>query len=132
MPASSATALLDAPWYVDVHIVLALISVVVGAVVLKRRKGTPAHRLLGRIWVATMLSLTLISFAIQKSGQLSPIHILSVITLVSIPLAIYFVRRGWVRAHRFTMGATFAGLAIAGVFTLLPQRMLGQLIFGAP
>jgi uncharacterized membrane protein len=30
-----------------------------------------------------------------------------------------------------TMTFTYLGLVIAGAFTLLPYRMLGQLVFGA-
>lgn len=132
MSATSATALLNAPWYVHLHIVLAIGSLGLGTMMFLRRKGTPAHRLLGRVWVGAMLATALSSFAIQTSGGLSPIHVLSVITLVTLPLGVRAIRQGRVAAHRFTMGANFAGLAIAGMFTLLPHRILGQLVFGAP
>jgi uncharacterized membrane protein len=78
-----------------------------------------------------MVGTALVSFAIQARGRFSALHVLSVVVLVTVPLGIVHIRRGRVHSHRITMISTFAGLAIAGAFTLLPYRMLGQLVFGA-
>jgi uncharacterized membrane protein len=58
-------------------------------------------------------------------------HVFSVVVLVMVPLAVLHIRRKRVRAHRITMTSVFAGLIIAGAFTLLPYRMLGQLVFAS-
>jgi uncharacterized membrane protein len=40
-------------------------------------------------------------------------------------------RRHWVRSHRAAMISLFAGaLVIAGVFTLLPGRVMHEVVFG--
>jgi uncharacterized membrane protein len=124
-------ALADAPWFVLLHLALALCALGAGTVMLARRKGDVLHRRLGWVWATVMVGTALVSFAIQARGRFSAIHVLSVVVLVTVPLGIVHIRRGRVHSHRITMISTFAGLAIAGAFTLLPYRMLGQLVFGA-
>jgi uncharacterized membrane protein len=124
-------SLATAPWHVLVHLAFALLAVVLGTAVLLRRKGDLAHKALGWSWVCLMLAIALTSFFIQARGYFSLIHILSVVVLITVPLGVVHIRRGRVRAHRYTMISVFAGLVIAGAFTLLPYRMLGQLIFAA-
>ena len=100
------------------HAVLALLSLVIGVAVLARRKGTASHKLLGRIWVASMVGVAVSSFwifEIRRGAGPSWIHLLSIWTLVSLVLAVWFIRRGNVRAHRGFMVGTFTGLAIAGL-----------------
>ena len=84
------------------HLSAALPAVAIGAAVLWRRKGTLSHRLLGRLWVGLMASTALSSFwifEIRQGAGLSWIHALSAWTLVSLGCAVYFIRRGNVRAR---------------------------------
>lgn len=113
------------------HIASATGALAFGAVTLSLRKGTTLHRVLGRVWVALMAMTALVSFGIQSSGRFSWIHILSVWTLVALAASIFAVMRGNVRMHRRGMISAYAGLAIAGVFTLLPGRRLGAMVWGA-
>lgn len=109
------------------HIAFAVAALVIGAVVLARRKGTGSHRLLGRVWVGVMAAVAISSFWIfelrQGAGP-SWIHLLSVWTLVSLALAVGFIRRGNVRAHQGFMIGTFAGLLGAGIAAMAPGRTL--------
>jgi uncharacterized membrane protein len=58
------------------------------------------------------------------------IHLFTVVTLVSLPLGIYRIRRGNVRGHAAAMKGLFiGGLVIAGIFTLIPGRILGNLLW---
>jgi uncharacterized membrane protein len=113
------------------HVASAAGALVFGAVTLSLRKGTPTHRLFGRIWVALMVMTALVSFGIRSSGHFSWIHLLSVWTLIALAASIYAIIRGDVRKHQRGMISAYAGLAIAGVFTLLPGRRLGALLWGA-
>jgi len=124
-------SLADAPWYVLAHLLFALVAVLLGTTVLLRRKGDFTHKALGWCWASLMLTAAVSSFFIQARGRFSLIHILSVVILVTVPLGVVHIRRKRVQRHRYTMASAFAGLIIAGVFTLLPYRMLGQLVFGA-
>jgi uncharacterized membrane protein len=118
------------PWMV-IHLCAILPAIPIGAVMLARRKGDRTHRLLGRVWAALMVIAALASFGIhQIMGHLSPIHILSVITLIGIPRAIWDARNGRIARHRRTMTVIYASLLIAGYFTLIPTRLLGGFLFG--
>lgn len=112
------------------HLGAAILSLLLGAVVLYRRKGTVSHRALGRTWVGLMLVVALSSLwilEIRDGAGFSIIHLLSAWTLVSLALAVYFIRRGNVRAHKGFMVGTFIGLAAAGLGALAPGRFLYQL-----
>lgn len=87
---------------IALHAGLAAVSVLVGAAVLMRRKGTRSHKLLGRLWVAAMVGVAVSSFWIFEIRRGA-----------SLALAVWFIRRGNVRAHQGFMAGTFAGLAIA-------------------
>lgn len=118
-----------------VHLIAAVAALLVGALVLWRRKGDRRHRLAGRAWVGLMLVVALSSFLIreQRDGEFSPIHILSVVTLASLASGLLALRsadraRG-VRNHHRTMQSLYAfALLIAGGFTFLPERLLGRLV----
>ena len=113
------------------HAAMAGAALVVGSAVLARRKGTPSHRVLGWTWVLLMASVASISFAIRFNG-FSWIHGLSVYTLFALVFGVAHARRRNIRAHRITMISIFVGaLVITGLFTLLPQRLIGQMVWGA-
>jgi len=118
---------------IQAHTIAALVALAVGAGVLLARKGTMPHVWFGRIWVALMLVVALSSFWIQSlwPGRFSLIHILSILTLASLPYAIWMRRRGNIAGHKRAMIGTFLGLLIAGGFTFLPGRLMHE-IFSAP
>lgn len=113
------------------HLTAALASLLVGGLVLMRRKGTASHKLLGRMWVALMVTVAVSSFWLLglNRGSFSWIHILSVWTLVSLSLAVYYIRRGNVRAHKGFMVGTFLGLVGAGVGAMAPGRTIYLFFF---
>jgi uncharacterized membrane protein len=126
--------LLDAPFAIQLHAAAALAAFALGVMQLVRVKGTASHRALGYTWVGLMLIVALSSFWIHDMriwGPWSPIHLLSILTLAMLPLAIYFARVHRVRGHKLTMLGLFSGaLVIAGIFTLLPGRIMYQVVFG--
>lgn len=114
-----------------IHLFTVIPAVPLGAFVLWGRKGGRTHRLLGRIWGALMMVTALSTFWLQSlSGGWSFIHLFSVLTLVSIPLAVWNARRGNIRAHRSAMRGVYAGLISAGLLAMVPGRTLGTLLFG--
>ena len=109
------------------HVAAALVSVSLGVVQLVRRKGDARHRLLGRVWVGLMLWTAVSSFWIRhlRDGAVSWLHILSLVTLVTVTLGVVAIRRGDVRAHRGNMIGSWLGSAIAMVFAVaIPTRMI--------
>ena len=129
--ASQIFTVQTAPLYVLVHASCAAMAVVLGGYLLARPKGTRLHRSLGRIWAALMLVIALGSFQIQSEGRLSWIHLLSLVTLYFLCAGLVAARRGHTLRHRGCMKGAYTGLVVAGPFTLLPYRMLGQLLFGS-
>lgn len=126
--------LANAPFAIQLHAYAALAAFVLGAVQIAGVKGTNRHRALGYTWVALMLIVAISSFWIQDMhvwGPWSPIHLLSILTLIMLPAAIYFARVHRVRGHKLTMLGLFAGaLVIAGGFTLVPGRIMHRVVFG--
>jgi uncharacterized membrane protein len=81
-----------------------------------------------------MLSVAVSSFWIHQIrlvGLWSPIHLLSIFTLVTVPLGVWRAHRHQVADHRLIMTLVFSGaLVIAGLFTLLPGRIMHAVVFG--
>ena len=68
---------------------------------------------------------------IRLWGQYSPIHLLSLWTLISLGLAIYFAKAGKIKRHQQIMIALYGfGLILTGFFTLMPGRVMHHIIFG--
>lgn len=124
--------LLASPATVIVHTFAATAALVLGAAVLFLRKGTTLHKALGWVWAMTMMAVAAISLTITgiNHGYFSAIHLLSVLTLVNIPYAIWMRRRGNIRAHAWAMSSNYVGLLIAGAFTLIPGRLMHDVMFG--
>ena len=87
---------------------------------------------LGRLWGGLMLGAALSSFGLTglAGGTLSPIHLLSVLTLVTLPLAVIDARRGRIAAHRRTMVIIYVSMLVAGAFAFVPGRLLSQWLAG--
>jgi uncharacterized membrane protein len=113
-----------------VHTLAAAGALVVGTVVLAGGKGGARHRSLGRAWMILMLVVAVTSFAIRTSGHFSWLHLLSLSTLAGVARAVWAARARRIATHRATVFALYSGgLVIAGLFTLLPQRLLGHALW---
>ena len=90
--------------------------------------------MLGYVWVSLMTTAALSSFLIHEIDQwhaFSLIHILSIFTLGSLPIAVLLARRGHIAPHRNSMIWIFLNaLVIAGLFTFLPGRIMHKVLFG--
>lgn len=115
-----------------VHLATATLALGLGTANLVLAKGTLRHRVVGWVWIAAMAFVTLSSFSIRElnAGQFSWIHGLTVWTLISMAIALFSIRRGWVRMHAGFMVGTMAGLLAAGAFAPMPGRFISGL-FGA-
>jgi uncharacterized membrane protein len=130
----SFAPLLDAAPAIPVHAFAAMTAFMLGVVQLAAPKGTLPHRTLGWIWVCLMLAVAISSFWIHEIrlvGPWSPIHLLSIFVLITVPLAVWKAHRHQVADHRRIMISIFSGaLVIAGLFTLLPGRIMHAVAFG--
>ena len=126
--------LLNQPQPIPLHAIAAIVAIIIGAIQLCIKKGGFIHKILGRLWIGLMLLVSFSSFFIHKIelwGRYSPIHILSLWTIFSVGLAIYYARVGNIKRHKQVMTALYGfALILTGVFTLLPGRVMHQVIFG--
>lgn len=120
-------------WAIWLHVAVVLPAVPLGAWILWRPKGTSIHKFAGRLWAMLMLITAVDSYwlrTLDSGSGLGPIHLLSALTLVSVPMGIFYIRRGDVAAHVRAMRGNYIGLCIAGTAALIPGRFLGALFFG--
>jgi uncharacterized membrane protein len=118
------------PAVVYLHLAAAAGAILIGGVQLLRPKGTAAHRVTGWVWVALMFALAVSSLWIPGFLRFTWIHLFTLLTLVTLPLALYRIRHGNVAGHARAMRSLYAGgLVIAGIFTLSPGRLLGDLVW---
>ena len=126
--------LTNAPLPIQLHAYAALGAFVLGAVQLAGVKGTTRHRALGYTWAALMLVVAISSFWVHQIrlwGPWSPIHLLSIFTLVMLPLGLWAAHSHAVSRHRSTMIGLYVGaLVIAGLFTFVPGRIMHKVVFG--
>lgn len=125
---------------IAIHMTAALTAVALGPVALWSRLGRQRyprlHRAAGYGWVLAMLTtaisaLFIRDFRLPNLGGYTPIHLLVPITLFSLVGAFWFLFKGQIQRHRMIMINTYVSAClIAGLFTLLPGRYLGQLLWG--
>jgi uncharacterized membrane protein len=130
----SLAPLLNAAPAIPLHAFAAMAAFVLGIVQFAAPKGTLPHRSIGWIWVLLIASVAISSFWIHQIrllGPWSPIHLLSIFTLTMLPFGVWMAHRHRVINHRRIMISIFTGaLVIAGLFTLLPGRIMHAVVFG--
>jgi uncharacterized membrane protein len=130
----SLAPLLEAPVATQIHAFAAMAAFALGIVQLAAPKGTLPHRAVGWTWVVLMVTVAATSFFIHDLrlwGPWSPIHLLSIFTLIMLPIAVMHARRHRVASHRYSMIGIFTGaLVIAGLFTFVPGRIMYAVAFG--
>ena len=117
------------------HAVAATLAVVLGALQLARRRfGDRLHRWNGRAWVVLALYVAVTSFWIRdlRPGSFSWIHILSVITIVSIVAALVAVptrlvprslQADWTGMTLLTAVLVAAALGGVGLLSFAARRL---------
>ncbi|WP_314323032.1 DUF2306 domain-containing protein [Paenarthrobacter ilicis] len=115
---------------ISVHAIAASYALIFGAVnLLRRTKGGSLHKVVGRIWVASMYIVVLTSFGIRTiDGGFNWLHALSVLTFCTLTAGLWAVRKRNIRAHRSFMTGSYFGLigAFVGVLAV-PSRRIPQL-----
>ena len=118
------------------HAFAALTSLLLGGwQVFFARRGSAAHRVAGRAWVLLMLYVSVTSFWIQelRPGTFSMLHILSVVTIVTVSLGFAAARRGNLPSHVGNMVGSWIGLSVAFVFAVaIPRRHIPQFVLHEP
>ncbi len=124
---------------IAVHMTAAISATLIGPFAMWARLGMTKrpklHRAFGYAWV-TLMILTAVSAIFIRSGLgfnvygFSPIHLLIPLTLGSLFFAFRSLSRGNIAAHKKSMISLYIqACLIAGFFTLVPGRFLGDLLW---
>lgn len=121
------------PPLIWVHLATILVATALMPVMLLRVRGDRRHRTIGKVWIAAMLATAITSLFIHVSGpgRFSVIHLLSLWTLVQVPLIWWTACHHNVARHRRAVhGMVIGALLVAGFFTFPFHRLLGTWLFG--
>ena len=121
------------PLLVWLHLLTILTATALTPIMLLRVRGDWRHRTTGKVWIAAMLATAITSFFIHVSGpgRFSFIHLLSLWTLMQVPLIWWTAHRHDVARHRRAVhGMVIGALLIAGFFTFPFHRLLGTWLLG--
>jgi len=114
------------------HLVTILIGLALTPVMLLRRRGDRDHRVLGWVWAVALFGTAFISLFVKvlNPGHFSYIHLLSILTIVQVPMIVLYARRHDHKRHRRAVrGMVIGALLVAGLFTLPFGRLLGHWLF---
>ncbi|MFI5445020.1 DUF2306 domain-containing protein [Polaromonas sp. UC242_47] len=126
---------------IAVHMTAAIAAVAVGPIALWARRSQAQrprlHRAFGYAWV-TLILITALSaifirdFKLPNLAGYTPIHLLVPATFLALFGAFRALVQGNIRLHRKRMLITYVvSCIVAGAFTLLPSRYLGQQLWGS-
>ena len=130
------TPFLTAPMDIQVHIIAACIGLILGPVVLYRRRRDVLHKALGYIWIGAMAVLAFGSFFIPSHFTaigVGPLHGFAVLTLWSLWAGMCAAIQRDFAKHQAILRSLYSnGLIIAGAFAFLPGRTINRAVFGEP
>jgi uncharacterized membrane protein len=97
-------------------------------------KGTYLNGLVGKILGILIAVVFISSFFIYEMRILrsySLIDLLSIWTIISLALGVYFARTNKIQWHKWTMiSMNFLALILTGLFTLMPGSLMHEIFFG--
>ncbi|MEQ9308523.1 MAG: DUF2306 domain-containing protein [Balneolaceae bacterium] len=102
-----------------IHFISALAAMLVGMIVLLKKKGTKTHKQLGYLYAVSMLILNITALMIYKLfGYFGPFHIAAVISLATlmggiIPAYLKKPEKTWLEFHYEFMNWSIIGLYAA-------------------
>lgn len=118
------------------HLLTIVPCVFIGAYLLIAKKGDKFHRNLGKLYMVLMVITSIITLWMpahvgpQVIGHFGYIHLFSILTLWSVPRALYAVKNNDIPGHKRAMVLLYFGaIIIAGGFTFVPGRFLYEFFF---
>ena len=126
--------LLEAPLQIQIHAVAAIVAMGLGPVALYRKRRDRLHKMVGYVWFVAMAAVvgsSFFIFRIQLIGPFSPIHALSIFAGFQLVSGLRAALRRDISRHLQIMkGLYFGAMGVAGVFTLMPGRIMARILFG--
>ncbi|MEL6959841.1 MAG: DUF2306 domain-containing protein [Pseudomonadota bacterium] len=124
-----------APPAVQIHLLFAFPSLVIGTLVLFWLRPGPWHKRFGYVWVVSMAGLATSGFFIHSDfkiiGPIGPLQAFSVLTLWTLYNGIRCARTGNIAAHRASFeGLWFGGIGLTVLLNFLPGRTMNRAVLG--
>lgn len=117
-------------WAITIHLATVLPCVPLGAYLLLSPKGTRLHKQMGKTWVALMLTTAIAITFVRGGTDFSWIHIFVPYTFIAAWKVVRTARAGDIPQHRKEITGMYIGaLIIPGLFSFLPNRMMGIWLF---
>jgi uncharacterized membrane protein len=127
------TPFLTADPIVQVHAGTAILALLLGPFVIWRKRRDLAHRIMGRVWIVTMIIVASSSWFINSFGWIGPfgpVHIFAIMTYWSLYQSIRHLIARRYAEHGAEMRSLYIyALGIAGAFTFLPGRVMHRMAF---
>ncbi len=120
------------PWQVWPHLLTIMVALAPTPAMLLRRRGDRFHRRLGWVWASAMFltAVSSLDLSISNPGGWSFIHLLSLGTMIQVPIIVWSARTHNVKRHRRAVrGMVTGALLVAGFFTFPFNRLLGHWLF---
>ena len=118
------------------HLATIIPAFLLGTYLLINHKGTPKHKLLGKLYMLLMLFTAIVTLFMSAEvgptifNHLGFIHLFSFLVLYSVPSAYFAAKNNNIKKHRDNMiGLYVGGILIAGAFTLAPGRLIHSWLF---
>lgn len=124
---------LNARPVVIVHTLFAFAALIVGVVMFARKKGTPSHKMIGKVFVVFMAMTALSAlFITGLNGKYwSFIHLFVPLSFYAIWELFHYVRKGDIKKHeKAVKGLFFGALLIPGIISFMPGRLMWHVVFG--
>lgn len=124
-------------WFGVVHAVFGIAALLLGLAVMRRRKGTHAHRRIGQGYLLSMVLLNVTGLMIfDLYGRFGPFHVAAAISLATIcagflPVYLRRPRVAWMAVHGTFMGWSYVGLLaafISEIATRVPGVRFGPAV----
>lgn len=119
------------------HLFAVLPCIIIGAYLLLAKKGGVVHRKMGILYMGLMFFTALVALFLpakvgpQFLGHFGFIHLLCFLVMYTVPTAFIAAKRGQIKTHQRKMVILYvSAILVAGGFTLMPGRFLGELFFG--
>ena len=118
-------------WAIVIHVATVIPAIPLGGFLLLAPKGTRAHKMLGKIWVALMLTTATAAIFIKTGGSFSFIHLFIPLTFWASYRLIATARAGDMKGHKKEVLSLYLGaLMIPGIVSMaLPGRLMNVWLF---
>lgn len=110
----------------SLHFGAALLALVLGPIIMLRKKGDKYHRWLGRIWAVCMLCITVSALVMYDMlGRPNLFHFFAIVSLATLIPGVWSIRKfkksrdpRHLITHQYCMVWAFFGLAAAGIWQM--------------